>query len=196
MQVAIVTFQEFNEIDTFVALSILNRFNSRGVEAKVCGPDSTLVSMNGVELSSVRPLEYANDADAVLIGSGRGTLKAIETPGLIERLELDSNRQYIGSQCSGALVLNALGLLNGLPVCSDRTTRPLLEKRGVVVAEESFKVHKHIATAGGCLASQYLAAWLLREEFGDDAVAEALGYVAPVGEEKAYAQRALAAISK
>lgn len=38
MQIAIVTFEGFPETDSFVALSILNRMQSRGVQAKLITP--------------------------------------------------------------------------------------------------------------------------------------------------------------
>ena len=47
------------------------------------------------------------------------------------------------------------------------------------------------ATAGGCLASQYLAAWVIARLAGEQAAREALHYVAPVGEKEAYVARAL-----
>jgi hypothetical protein len=60
------------------------------------------------------------------------------------------------------------------------------------VLDQPFYAQGNIATAGGCLASQYLAAWiLLRAASREDAV-NALEYVAPVGEKLDYARRALA----
>ena len=52
----------------------------------------------------------------------------------------------------------------------------------------------NIATAGGCLSSQYLAAWVIHRRLGREAVVEALSYVAPVGEEQSFIERVLAVI--
>lgn len=194
MRVAIVTLNLFNEIDTFVALSILNRLSDRGVRAEICAPEPTIESMNGVCLKNVRPLEYATEANAVLIGSGRGTAQAAADPTLLARLKLEPTRQWIGSQCSGALLLAQLGLLKNSRACSDAMTRPMLEAAGVRVMDKAFHSEGHVATAGGCLASPYLAAWIVLREFGVEAVREALGYVAPVGEEEEFIQRALKAL--
>ena len=49
-----------------------------------------------------------------------------------------------------------------------------------------------MATAGGCLASQYLVAWLIARLKGLDAAREVLHYFAPVGEKQAFIDRALA----
>ena len=48
-----------------------------------------------------------------------------------------------------------------------------------------------MATAGGCLASQYLAAWVIARLVGVDAARSAMHYVAPVGEKDAYVARAM-----
>ncbi|GAA3264358.1 hypothetical protein [Nonomuraea helvata] len=48
----------------------------------------------------------------------------------------------------------------------------------------------NIATAGGCLASHYLAAWIIARLEGNDAAESALHYVAPVGEKEEYIERA------
>ena len=55
--------------------------------------------------------------------------------------------------------------------------------------------HGNVATAGGCLASQYLAAWVIARGAGLAQAEEAIRYVAPVGEKDAYVRQASAAIS-
>src|SRR5215475_10021095 len=138
MHIAIVTFDGFNEIDSFVALNILNRMRARGWRAEIVCPSETVVSGNGVQVTAQRPLEAANDADVVLIGSGRLTPKFAADPATMTRLRLDPRRQLIGCQCSGALVLAGLGLLSGMPVCTDLQTRPLVQAQGIHVLGQSF----------------------------------------------------------
>jgi hypothetical protein len=57
---------------------------------------------------------------------------------------------------------------------------------GVDVVDRPFAASGNVATAGGCMASQYLAAWVIARLAGMGAAAEALRYVAPVGEKEAY----------
>src|SRR5262249_6356043 len=115
MRVAIVTFDGFNEIDSFVVATTLNRLRSRGLTAEIVSPEATITSMNGVRLIAQQPLEAANDADAVLFGSGKRTAELVADRALMGRLALDPRRQLIGCQCSGALALAALGLLGAMP---------------------------------------------------------------------------------
>jgi len=194
MRIAIVTFDGFNEIDSFVAAHILNRMCSHGWQAQITAPAATLTSMNGVVIHAQQPLEFVRDADAVLIGSGRRTREVIEDQAIMSRLQLDPRRQLIGSQCSGALVLARLGLLEHLPVCSDAGTRPVLEQAGIEVLNQPFFATGNIASAGGCLASQYLACWVLWRLGGRELVEQALDYVAPVGEQAGLAARVFAVI--
>ena len=183
VRIAIVTFDGFNEIDSFVASHTLNRLRDSGWSAEITGTAETITSMNGVIVRAQQPLEFTATADAVVIGSGRKTQQMIEDGGLMARLRLDPQRQLIGSQCSGALVLNRLDLLNGQPICTDNATRPRLEHAGVRVLDQPFVAYGNVATAGGCLASQYLAAWVLWRLGGEEAVHKAFSYVAPIGEE-------------
>jgi len=108
---------------------------------------------------------------------------------------LDPSRQLIGAQCSGALLLARLKLLDGIPACTDLTTKPWLEEAGVRVLSQPFHASTNVATAGGCLASQYLAAWVLARLDSPEAARAALHYAAPVGEKDDYADRALRHIS-
>ncbi|MEV6967781.1 DJ-1/PfpI family protein [Hamadaea sp. NPDC051192] len=194
MQVAVVTFDGFNELDSFIASALINRCRKRGLEAFITTPTPVVTSMNGVEVTGQRPLEFVTEAEVVLIGSGIKTRDVIADDQLVSRLPLDPARQLIGSQCSGALVLARLGLLGDMPACTDMISRPYVEACGVTVLDKPFHAEGNIATAGGCLASQYLAAWVIDRVLGEDAVRDVVGYVAPVGENEETVERALRAV--
>lgn len=49
----------------------------------------------------------------------------------------------------------------------------------------------NVATVGGCLASQYLSAWIIARFEGEEAARLALHYVAPVGEKEEYVDWAM-----
>lgn len=196
MRIAVLTFDGFNEIDSFVAAAILNRVKRPDWKAEITAPSPTVTSMNGVCVHRQQPLEFARAADVVLVGSGRKTREIVDDPALMSELRFDPARQLIAAQCSGALVLARLGHLRDVPACTDVTTKPWVIEAGVQVAEQPFHAAGNIATAGGCLASYYLATWILARTAGRDAAAEVLGYVAPVGEQAAWIERAFAAIDR
>jgi len=194
MQVAVVTFDGFNELDSFIASALINRCRKDGLEAFITTPTPVVTSMNGVEVSGQRPLGFAAEADVVLVGSGIKTRDVVADDHLIAQLPLDPARQLIGSQCSGALVLARLGLLAGMPACTDRTSRPFVQSYGLTVLDAPFHSEGNIATAGGCLASQYLATWVITRTLGEEAARDVLDYVAPVGENVQTVKRALTAV--
>jgi transcriptional regulator GlxA family with amidase domain len=191
MHIAILTFQGFNELDSLVALGVLNRVKKPGWRVTLCCPEPEVTSMNGVTLRAQSLLEEAQSADAVIVGSGILTREVVENSGLMGRLALNPARQLIGAQCSGTLILARLGLLGSVPACTDLTTRPWVQEAGVEVLNQPFYAQGNVATAGGCLASPYLAAWIIARTEGLEAAAAALHYVAPVGEKDDYVNRAM-----
>lgn len=194
MQIAVLTFDGFNELDSFIAAAMLNRLKARGWGAHITSPADQVTSMNGVTVTRQRPLDFVREADAVLIGSGIRTRDIAADAQLLEQLTLDPARQLIGAQCSGTLLLARLGLIGQLPACTDLTTRPWVVEAGVTVIDAPFVAHGNVATAGGCLASTYLAAWLIARGSSWDDAAGVLHYVAPVGEKAAWVDRTRAVI--
>lgn len=195
MHIAILTFEGFNELDSLISLGILNRIKRTGWRVSIACPSARVKSMNGVVIEAQATLEDASAADAVIVGSGMQTREIARNADLMSRLRLDPSRQLIAAQCSGTLVLAKLGLLDGVMACTDLTTRPWVEEAGIRVLEQPFFANGNVATAGGCLAAQYLAAWLIARVEGIEAARSALHYVAPVGEKDAYVARAIANIS-
>jgi transcriptional regulator GlxA family with amidase domain len=191
MHIAILTFEGFNELDSLIALGILNRIKRPGWRVSIASPAPRVRSMNGVVIEAQATLAEAARADAVLVGSGAQTREVVADRALMDALQFEPGRQLLGAQCSGALVLARLGLLDGVPACTDLTTRPWVQEAGVSVLNQPFFARDNIATAGGCLASQYLAAWVIARLEGLDAACEAMHYVAPVGEKEAYVERML-----
>lgn len=191
MHIAILTFEGFNELDSLIALGVLNRVKKAGWRVSIACPTAKVRSMNGVVIEAQSTLEEACEADAVIFGSGIQTREVIEDQLLMARLKFDPTRQLLAAQCSGTLILARLGLLNGTPACTDLTTKPWVIAAGVEVLNQPFFANGNVATAGGCLASHYLAAWIIARLEGVDAAKDALHYVAPVGEKEEYVERGL-----
>lgn len=191
MHTAILTFDGFNELDSLIALGILNRIKKPGWRVTLSCPAASVTSMNGVTVLAQSTLAEACAADAVIIGSGMQTRDIINTPALMAQLQLDPARQIIGAQCSGTLILAKLGLLGNVPACTDLITKPWVQEAGIAVIDQAFYAQGNVASAGGCLASAYLAAWVIARTEGEEAARNALHYVAPVGEKEAYVSRAM-----
>jgi len=195
MHIAILTFQGFNELDSFIALGVLNRVKKSGWRVSICCPEPVVTSMNGLTVHAQSVFEETASADAVLIGSGMKTRDIVNDKEIMDRLKLDPAKQMIAAQCSGTLVLAKLGLLGTIPACTDLTTKPWVLEAGVEVLNQPFYANGNVATAGGCFASPYLAAWIIAKSEGEEVAREALHYVAPVGEKESYVANAMKNIS-
>jgi transcriptional regulator GlxA family with amidase domain len=195
MHIAILTFEGFNELDSLIAFGILNRVKRPDWRVSIACPTSRVRSMNGVAIESQATLRDAHEADAVIVGSGILTRDIVKDRSLMAEMQFDPSRQLLGAQCSGTLVLAKLGVLNDVPACTDLITKPWVEETGVKVLNQPFFARDNVATAGGCLASQYLAAWIIARLEGMEAAESALHYVAPVGEKEEFVSRAMRNIS-
>jgi transcriptional regulator GlxA family with amidase domain len=196
MHIAILTFDGYNELDSFIALGILNRVGRSDWRISIASPTPTVRSMNGIVVEATATLQDACAADAVIVGSGAKTREVVEDPAIMSVLRgLDPARQLLAAQCSGTLVLAKLGLLDGVPACTDVRTKPWVVAAGVDVLNQPFFARDNVATAGGCLASHYLATWLITRLESPQAAEDALRYVAPVGEQDEYIERAMRNVS-
>jgi transcriptional regulator GlxA family with amidase domain len=195
VHIAILTFEGYNELDSLIALGVLNRVNRvkrADWRVSIATTAPRVRSMNGVVIESMASLEEACAADAVIVGSGIQTREVVADPAIMGQLrQLDPSRQLLAGQCSGTLVLAKLGLLDGVPACTDLVSKPWVAAAGVEVLNQPFFAKGNVATAGGCLASHYLAGWILARLEGSEAAESALRYVAPVGEKEEYVERAM-----
>jgi len=92
MQVAIVTFDGFNELDLFVAAQILNRLRPNGWKAFITSPGKVVTSMNGVVVHAERQLDIVANADAAIIGSGVKSREIAQDADLLRQIRLDAKR--------------------------------------------------------------------------------------------------------
>ncbi|HSW04229.1 DJ-1/PfpI family protein [Aquabacterium sp.] len=195
MHIAILTFDGFNELDSLIAYGMLSRIARLGDtdwRVSIASPTPRVTSMNGLTLEAQIDLAAANEADAVVIGSGMKTREVAADAAIMGQLQLDPDRQLIAAQCSGTFLLAKLGLLGQVPACTDSTSKPWVQAAGVQILNQAFVAQGNVATAGGCLSAQYISAWLISRLKGLDAAREVLHYFAPVGEKEVYVERALA----
>ena len=73
MHIAILTFDGYNELDSLIALGVLNRVGKPDWRVSIATPSPRVRSMNGVVIESMASLEEACEADAVVVGSGLRT---------------------------------------------------------------------------------------------------------------------------
>ena len=186
MEIAIVAFERFTDIDVFMPWDLLNRARTAGARdwrVRILGKTPHVTSVAGLTIPTHARLEETANCDAVLFGSGVGVEDCIKDPEFLDALHLYETRQLIGSMCAGAIILAEKGLLKGRRA----TTYPTYFKRlatyeGVEPVEEPFVRNGNVATAGGCLAAQNLCDWVMATLAGAELSQAVQASILPVGE--------------
>src|SRR4028118_2312196 len=112
-KIAIVIFDKFTDLDLWLMWDLLNRVSTENWSVKILGENEEHLSATGISVATQGNFEEANNADAVLFVSGQGTRDKMCDENWLKRFDLKPERQFIGSICSGALILAALGSLEG-----------------------------------------------------------------------------------
>lgn len=185
-EIVIVAFDDFTDIDLFLMWDILGR-NQQDWRVRILGITPTIRSALGLEIPVHGLVSEANQADAVLFSSGKkGVPEILANPNFLSALQLDSSRQYIGSICAGAFILDALGLLPERKATTHPDAKKALESRQVDPVEQPLVCHGNVATAGGCLSAMYLVGWLIESLFDQQKRKETLNYVLPTGQQTVF----------
>ena len=181
-KISIVIFDKFTDLDLWLMWDLLNRVRISDWEVKILGEKEVHLSATNIEIKTHGRIEEANDADAVLFVSGQGTRDRIADENWLAKYNLNPEKQFVGSICSGSLILAKLGLLEGKTATTYPTSKAVLESLNIEVIEKPFVAHGRIATAGGCLAQQYLIHWAIENLAGKDWADLVIKAIQPVGE--------------
>lgn len=188
MHVVMVAFDGFTDIDLFMPWDLFNRVQdpvyagyTGSWRVNICADAPHVSSYSGLKIDTHGPLSWARDADAVFFVSGPGSRKKLHDAAFLNELRLDPSRQMIAAIDSGVLLLAKLGLLEGLSATTYPSVFAELEAMGVQTERRAMVVHGNVATGGGCLATQDLAAWIVERLVGQAAARAVLDSVTKVG---------------
>lgn len=194
MRIAIIIYDDFTDIDLFLSWDLLGR-KEFDWTVKILGSHSHHTSSNGLKIATHGHLEDAINFDVVIFCSGKGSRKVIEDDKLLSRIKVDPSKQLVCSICTGSLILATLGLLKGLDATTYITGQDLLHSMRVNVVNKPFVSTGNIATAGGCLSSIYLCAWIVKKLYNNNKCSEVLRKILPVGQEALYEELILSSIN-
>lgn len=181
-KIAIIIFDKFTDLDLWLMWDLFNRVKIENWEVRILGEKDVHISAANSEVKTHSSIEEASSSDAVLFISGQGAREKITDENWLAKFNLDAEKQLIGSICSGSLILAKLGFLEGKTATTYPTAKTALENFGVEVVEKPFVRHGNIATAGGCLAQQYLVHWIIESLADKDLADLVLKSIQPVGE--------------
>ncbi len=181
MNIVIVAFDNFTDLDVFLPWDLLNRVEDPAWSVRLLGEENSHRSKAGLIIPMHGGLDEANAADVVLFASGPATRRKYKDTEYLSAFQLNPDRQMIGSMCSGALILGGLGLLEGKEATTYPTAKWLLAELGVKVVDRPFVHVGNVATAAGCLAGVDLANWVIEAKAGCEVRDKVLKSVQPVG---------------
>ncbi len=185
MKAVIVIFDKFTDIDVFLPWDLLNRvrFRDKSFVVKLVGTAEKHSSVCGIEVATQGGLDECNSADLVFFASGSGARVLYKDEAWLSHFHLDPTKQIICSMCSGALLVAALGHLEGLTATTYPTVFGALKELGVEVVEDYHLVaHGNVATAAGCLAAVDLMGWAIEKLYGEAVRQDVIASVLPVGQ--------------
>ncbi|MEM9508360.1 MAG: DJ-1/PfpI family protein [Cyanobacteria bacterium P01_E01_bin.35] len=169
MKVTILLYPGLTALDAIGPYEVFNSLRDFEIQFawKEVGP---VVADSGVlVLGATHALAEISNCDILLVpGSGSDTLTLMADREVLDWLQkIHPTTQYTTSVCSGALILGAAGLLEGLPATTHWAVMPILKQFGVIPQPESRVVSKgKIVTAAGVSAGIDLALLLVAETLG------------------------------
>jgi transcriptional regulator GlxA family with amidase domain len=153
MQIAIPLFDRFTALDAIGPYQVLSGIP--GAEVRFLGPEPGPVRSDNRMLTILTDgrWEDAGEPDVLVVPGGIGTRALLQDERLIEWVRtVDRHTRYTTSVCTGALVLAAAGLLDGLEATTHWMERELLGELGACPTPRRVVEQGKIITAAGVSA--------------------------------------------
>jgi len=184
MNIGIVIFDGFTDLDFYLPWDLLNRVRllnlAQDWNVYILGDKQTFQSATGLNLDSNKTYEFANQCDAVLFCSGPRTRSLVSDKNFLANFQLDSSKQVIAAIDSGSLILAALGLLKNLKATTYPTAFAELKALGALPVTALFVEDGGVATASRCLSGDKLALWIIERLAGKDVADKVYETVRPL----------------
>jgi putative intracellular protease/amidase len=172
--IAIPIYDRFTALDAVGPYEVLSRVPGAEVAFVAEEPGPVRTDTRALALVADRALSEVDACDIVVVPGGPGTRAMLEPNPLHDWLRaVDATTQWTTSVCTGALLLGAAGLLDGLEATTHWTALDLLAGLGARPTEGRFVPQGKIVTAAGVSAGIDMALWLAAQVAGDD-VAKAI----------------------
>jgi putative intracellular protease/amidase len=174
MLITIPLFDRFTALDAVGPYEVLSRLPGAEVVfvAEQAGPVRT--DTRALTLVAERALADVDACDVVVVPGGPGTREMLEPQPLHDWLRaIDATTQWTTSVCTGALLLGAAGLLDGLEATTHWSAFDTLASLGARPTERRVVAQGKVVTAAGVSAGIDMALWLAAQIAGDE-VAKAI----------------------
>ena len=169
LEIAIPIFDKLTALDAVGPYEVLSRLPGAKVSfvAKEPGPKRTETGM--LALVADHALSELSEPDVIVVPGGFGTRQLAQDEELLDWLRhAHSHSTWTTSVCTGALLLAAAGILDGLTATTHWLQYDLLRPYGVTPVAERIVRHGKIITAAGVSAGIDMALTLAAEIAGPE----------------------------
>jgi len=169
MQVACLLYDRFTALDIVGPFEVLK--SVPGTEPVFVAERTGPVPNESHTMSIVaeRTLDEVTSPDIVIVPGGFGTRALLKHEPLLEWLRTThQSTQWTTSVCTGALLLAAAGLLDGVPATTHWLARDLLAELGATPVSRRVVREGKIVTAAGVSSGIDMALELVQLMHGDD----------------------------
>ena len=175
MQIAIALYDGFTALDAIGPYQVLS--NLPGAEVVLCAERAGRVNDDNdlLHLEVERTFADVPNPEVLLVPGGFITRKLARERGAIVEWVASAHETttWTTSVCTGALILGAAGVLEGLPATTHWSAYDHLASYGAVPTEQRVVIEGKVATAAGVSSGIDLALTLAGRILGDD-IAEAI----------------------
>jgi putative intracellular protease/amidase len=174
MKIAIPIFDQVTALDAVGPYEVLSRMP--GADLKFVGfePGPVKTDNRMLSLNAELALEDFAEPDILVVPGGFGTRALMKNERMLDWVrQVHEGTQWTTSVCTGALVLGAAGLLNGLEATTHWASMDVLERLGAHPTGKRVVPQGKIVTAAGVSSGIDMGLWLAGQIVGDD-IAEAI----------------------
>jgi len=171
-RVAFVVFEDLTALDLVGVYTALTRLDATGhadLEWEVVAYREPVRAAAGLSIVPDRVGEPL-DADVVVVPGGPGTRALVGDDGFLSWLRGAESATWVGSACTGSLLLGAAGFLEGRVATTHPDAVASLEALCESVTDDRVVADNSIVTARGVTASIDLGLWFCEALAGDAGV--------------------------
>jgi transcriptional regulator GlxA family with amidase domain len=167
----ILLFDEAEELDFVGPLEVFGMARRDGDQVVTIAERSDPVRANlGLRVVPDHTLADAPPLDVLVIPGGMGTRREVENEALLDWVkQAAANCAWITSVCTGSLVLEAAGLVQGGKVTTHWAMLDHLRTKDVTVLDgRRYVRHGNVVTAAGVSAGIDMSLWVVGQLYGVD----------------------------
>ena len=172
--IGILVFDGVDELDFVGPLDVFSYATGWGHNGRVLtvGARRTVFrGVNGLSFMAGHDLANCPPIDVLVVPGGIGVEALLADKAVLDWvIQVAASAQWICSVCTGAFILQAVGLTEGRRITthSAMTDRLRAANKGIVVEGERFVADGNIVTAAGVSAGIDMSLWVVGQIYGED----------------------------